>query len=163
MHRDSPRAKLRCKLTIKFKPWSASVGLEIRQADLRIRRDGALQVSWAARTGSPTRRRPFPRPICFPTESVVGQRTFGGPIRPDPIPQFDPRAAYETTPRLEAPVGSVGVEDFPRFEDFPKFEDLPKETASRRRAALRKLGLLSVKSHFFSSTYCFPRRASNPD
>jgi hypothetical protein len=56
----------------------------------------------------------------------------------------------EHAPRLDAPVGNVAV------EDLPKAEDLRKETASSRRAALRKLGLLSVKSHFFSRTYCFP-------
>ena len=66
-------------------------------------------------------------------------------------PQLEPRATYATAARLDPPVGRVSI------------TDLPEDTDSSRRAILRKLELFSLKSHFFSRTYCFPRRASDPD
>ena len=146
VHRDGPRAKLRCKLTIKLKG-RPGFGRQSGQADgledlIGISSDEALDLMGAG-IGPPVARRPFPRPLASPEIRLIYQ--------------FKPRAAYETTPRLDAPAGCLGV------DDLSNAVGLPKETASSRRAALRKLGLLSLKSHFFSSTYCFPRRASNPD
>src|SRR5271156_3576066 len=71
------------------------------------------------------------------------------------IAQPELRAAYAVTPRLEEP--------FAELDGVTKVEHLPEETASDRRTAFWELRLLSPKSHFFSRTYCFPRRASSPD
>ena len=62
-----------------------------------------------------------------------------------------PRAAYDATPRFVEPFCSMGV------------EDLPEEAASNRGTDFLELRLLSLKSHFFSRTYCFPRLESSPD
>jgi hypothetical protein len=155
VHRDSPRAKLRCKLTTNLSQGQASAGVSISEQSCAVGEEPCWSHGRENWTSDLTET--SPAPISISTKSVTRQRTLRRPIRAGLISQFEPRAAYETTPRLDAPVGCVGV------EDLPKAEGLPNETASSRRAALRKLGLLSLKSHFFSSTYCFPRRASNPD
>src|SRR5258708_10256423 len=54
-------------------------------------------------------------------------------------------------PRFAEPFGTTLV------------EDLPEETVSNRETDFLELRLLSLKSHFFSRTYCFPRLESSPD
>src|SRR6266446_2747381 len=67
------------------------------------------------------------------------------------VAHAEPRAAYAATPRFAEPVCTTLV------------EDLPEEPFSNRGTDFLELRLLSLKSHFFSRTYCFPRLESSPD
>src|SRR5712691_1988455 len=67
------------------------------------------------------------------------------------IAHAEPRAAYDATPRFAEPFCTT------------RGEDLSEEAASNRGADFLELRLLSLKSHFFRRTYCFPRLESSPD
>ena len=67
------------------------------------------------------------------------------------IAHAEPRAAYDATPRFAEPFCTT------------RGEDLSDEAASNRGADFLELRLLSLKSHFFRRTYCFPRLESSPD